>query len=120
MLVSVQTLQLHDVTHCFHITADCQKIAKKLCSQISKETKCVKSLLDEYHACHVVESSSCELSLSEALDPVLIRIHLTSYSDTVTDEKLEIIQAYLIVCPGCEEVAMLREDAKNMVCYYSR
>ena len=103
--------------------ADGQKIAKKLCTQITKETKRVKALLDEYRACHVVDPSLCELSLSQALDPIFVRTLLTSLSDVataVTAEKLEAIQAYLMVSRSREEVAMLREDAKNVVSYYNR
>ena len=107
----------------FNLIADVHKIAKNLCTQITKETKHVKVLLNKYHACHVVDPSLCELSLSQALDPIFVRTLLTSPSDVataVTSEKLEAILAYLMVSRSCEKVAMLREDAKNVVSYYNR
>ena len=124
MLVNAQKRLFSCVMHFFlNLIADGQKIAKKLCTQITKETKRVKALLDEYHACHVVDPSLCELSLSQALDPIFVRTLLTSLSDVataVTAEKLEAIQAYLMVSRSHEEVAMLKEDAKNVVSYYNR
>ena len=45
-----------------------QKIAKILCTQISKETRRIKSLLEECNACQVIDGAG-EMSLTDALDP---------------------------------------------------
>ena len=107
----------------FFIITDGQKIAKKLCTQISKETKRVKILLEEYHSCHFLLQMPSEISLSDALNPSFVRTLLASFSDvptTVTADKLEAIQAYLMASRSREEVSMLREDVVNIVSYYDK
>ncbi len=64
-----------------------------------------------------------EISLSDALNPSFVRTLLASFSDvptTVTADKLEAIQAYLMASRSREEVSMLREDVVNIVSYYDK
>lgn len=102
---------------CYYV--DGQKIAKKLCLQITRETKAVKSLLEE-HAC---QSSSREMiTLAEALDPSIFQARIGSWAgnSAVTGDQQEAIQAYLTLSRSIEELTMLKDDAHNMVLYYER
>lgn len=98
---------------CIH-TIDGQKIAKKLCSQISKETKQIKLFLEEFNACQG------DMSLSEAQDPMLIQARLKSAGHVCVEggEKHEILQAYLAYCRSKEELVLLEREARNVVSYY--
>ena len=61
------------------------------------------------------------MSLTDAPDPVHMRTRLKSFNyaaNTTSEEKLQAIQAYLVLCRSNEEVMMLKEDAKNVVDYY--
>ena len=48
---------------------DGQKIAKKLATQVTKETNSVKSLVYEYNALTRAGGESSEIGITEALDP---------------------------------------------------
>ncbi len=108
----------------YYNNIDGQKIAKKLCSQVSKETKVIKCLLEEYHACQsVCDDSSDIISLSEALDPLSIRVRVESFNALATTgdrNKEEAIQSYLILCRSKEEINFLKDDALNVIRYYER
>ena len=56
---------------CLFYTIDGQKIAKRLCLQIKKETKTIKSLLAEYDACQSISNSSSNefITMEDALSP---------------------------------------------------
>lgn len=101
--------------------SDGQKIAKKLSIQISKETKGIMKLLQQYNACHDIESS---LAINEALDPSLISIKLQKYGTSghmIADgKKRDVIDAYLMYTRCQEEIQLLMDEAKNVVEYYDR
>ena len=59
-----------------HFYTDGQKIAKKLCAQIKKESREVLFMLGEYNA--VQESPADVLCSSEAYDPCALRLRLQS------------------------------------------
>ena len=69
------------------LNADGQKIAKRLSSQIIKETSNLKKLVLEYNARTIPDP---ELSIEAAIDP-----HSTLFVSSVTKRKRDIIQAYL-------------------------
>lgn len=97
-----------------------QKIAKKLCSQITKETATLQSLMVEYNACRASET---ELDLPDVLNPTVIESRLQSkgtWCSLASGEKREIIDSYLLLCRCKEEIAMLQEDIKNAVSYYTQ
>ena len=104
--------------------ADGQKIAKKISSQISKETKIIKSLLNQIHACQPLdESSSGYITLSEALDPSAIQSRLQIYGTwhTIAEgKKRDAIDAYLSYCRSVEEIKMLKDEAENVITYYEQ
>ena len=117
------------VTDFYH--SDGQKIANKLCAQILKETKSLKSLTQEYNACDSANNleTSDAITLSEALDPSSVETRLgefgsgyktiaTGYKMMSTGRKRQILDAYLEVCRSIEEISMLKEEAKNLVVYY--
>ena len=97
---------------------DGQKIAKKLCNQIGKETKAVKTLLQEYNAC----SDGHNIDLSEALDPCKIEGRLRGYQSwcatVATGTKRQIMDAYLGLCRSDEEICILQQEAKNLLHSY--
>ena len=106
---------------CFNHTEG-QKIAKKLSTQISKEGKSIRSLLEEYNACRLTsDTDSAEFTISDVFDPSILESKLQSlgiWCSSASGERREIIDSYLILCRCKEEIAMLQEDAKNVVSYY--
>ena len=107
---------------CLHFYTDGQKIAKKLCAQIKKESREVLSMLGEYNA--VQESPADVLCSSEAYDPCALRLRLQSLGlQTIgarLQERQEIMQAYLTLSRSIEEMELLKEDIKNVVSYYQK
>ena len=105
-----------------HFYTDGQKIAKKLCAQIKKESREVLSMLVEYNA--VQESPADVLCSSEAYDPCALRLRLQSLGLQTTgarlQERQEIMQAYLTLSRSIEEMELLKEDIKNVVSYYQK
>lgn len=104
---------------------DGQKIAKKLCTQISRETKSLKSLLREYNACDYVSDTSLlndSVTISEALEPSLIEVRLKGfgswYNTVATGKKRQIIYAYLGLCRSTEEISILKQESRNLVVFY--
>ena len=101
-----------------------QKIAKKLSLQISKETKCTKSFLEEYNACESFgEASADRIDLPQALDPSNIGERLQKFGVWCTvyvasGQRREIMDAYLALCRSKEDICMLKEEAENAVAYY--
>lgn len=110
------------ITLKFHTITDGQKIAKKLCVQISKETRTIRSLLADYHACQSNTEVSCDfISLSEALDPCAVGDKLQVvgvWCSISTGDRRAIIDAYLTLCRSKEEISMLTEEARNVTVYY--
>ena len=99
---------------------DGQKIAKKLCSQISQETKQTKSLLEEYDACQC--DPTTKVVLSEALDPSALGARLASLgiwtATTASGKRHDAIQAYLALSRSKEEILMLNDEANNVFHFY--
>ena len=110
------------ITLKFHTITDGQKIAKKLCVQISKETRTIRSLLADYHACQSNTEVSCDfISLSEALNPCAVGDKLQVvgvWCSIATGDRQAIIDAYLTLCRSKEEISMLTEEARNVTVYY--
>ena len=106
-----------------YLFADGQKIAKKLCTQITKETKVIKSLLPEYNACQATigEDSSALLSMEEVLDSSLLSMILrphSNFSNIPSKTKQEIMDASLHMERASEEITMLEKEMSNMISYY--
>ena len=109
--------------HCivYYIIISLLKIAKKLCNQITKETKSLKALLYKYNAFDEVPN----ITLAEAQDPLRIEERLRDFgcwhsSVLATGKKRQIIDAYLSLCRSNEELFMLEEEAASMTTYYEK
>lgn len=101
---------------------DGQKIAKKVSLQIGAETKRLKALLEDYKACLPVDECP-ELTENEVFDPTIIEHKLQElgvWCDTITGERREAMDAFLMLQRSEEDLCMLREEAQNVVHYYSR
>ena len=105
------------------IIVDGQRIAKKLSSQIAKETKIIRGLLDEYCVCQAGDTSHV-LSLQDALDPHLVGSRLQQMgifcSTIASGQKREVIDCYLSLCRSKEEIVMLKQEAEYLVLYYKK
>ena len=87
--------------------------------QISKETKSLKSFLEQYNSS--VAESLDKLTLVEALDPALVNTKLEAFGvsyTTTTKKKRDIIDAYLTLCRSKEEIVMLKQECNNLISYY--
>ena len=91
------------------LNADGQKIAKRLSSQITKETSNLKKLVLEYNARTIPDP---ELSIEAAIDP-----HSTLFVSSVTKRKQDIIQAYLRKKRSEEEIELLKSEMKQTLHY---
>ncbi len=49
---------------------DGQKIAEKVSSQISKETKLIRSMVEDYNACSIEGDSQPAIMAEEVLNPI--------------------------------------------------
>lgn len=104
----------------FFIDTDGQKIAKKLCLQISKETKGIQTLVKEYNALNI-NSDNKDISHAESLDPLEIQGRLQksgSWSAIADGEKRGIIDHYLMYCRCEEEQCLLLSEVDCVVNYY--
>ena len=120
---------MHTHTHtsvtdaCLFYTIDGQKIAKRLCLQIKKETKTIKSLLAEYDACQSISNSSSNefITMEDALSPSVIkeRLQRNKYWSTLfSGKEREVIDAYLMFCRSVEELEIIKEESRNVILYY--
>ena len=104
--------------------AEGQKIAKKLSSQINKESITLQSLLEEYNACGASNDSySGHLCLPDVFNPSVVEAKLQSsgiWCSLAAGDKREIIDSYLVLLRCREEIEMLQEDADNVIAYYTR
>ena len=101
---------------------DGQKIAKKLATQVTKETNSVKSLVYEYNALTRAGGESSEIGITEALDPHNIEGQITEFSSVcntvASGRKRQIMDAYLSLCRSKEEVSLLKNECCNICRYY--
>lgn len=86
--------------------------------------KQIRSLLEEYNACLLPADESFEsLTLSEALDSSSVGARLQrlgSWGTIACGKRREIIDTYFSLCRSNEEIAMLEEDARNIILYYEK
>ena len=93
-----------------YMFVDGQKIAKKLCTQIAKETREIRSLLQELIT--IQDSLQADaMCTSEALDRSVLRLRLQSplgmrATGERLEERREIIQAYLTVARSMDELEL--------------
>jgi hypothetical protein len=96
-----------------------QKIAKKLSTQVSKETRNMKGLLEEYDACQAIASgNSGNLTLPDVLDPSALAKMLNPKLTAYKPDRQEIINAYIMLTRSKEEMEMLQREMGNVLHYY--
>ena len=107
---------------------DGQKIAKKLSIQITKETKQLQELVQEYNA-YLTLCSNTHLQpitdMQEAKDPSMLQSKVTStavlhkhHGTLSSAKKLDIINAHLMVARAKEEMLLLKAEMFNTIMYY--
>ncbi len=103
---------------------DGQKIAEKVSSQISKETKLIsRSMVEDYNACSIEGDSQPAIMAEEVLNPITFEDKLQVlgvWCQGTEPEKREMMDSYLKLCRSIEELCMLTEEVKNMVIFYEQ
>ena len=109
------------ILHLLSTVVDGQKIAKKLSRQVTNETKRLRVLLEEYNICQlIVNSSSTQITLDEALDPTVLSSKLGVHADTtVSKPHQDIIEAYLQMKCSNEEILLLEKEMANTIQFYA-
>ena len=102
---------------------DGQKIAKKLSTSISKETRAAKRLLDEYvAAAYEIDKSKPLPSVQEVLslnsDFWMSRHHVSTSDSIPWKTKEELVQTYLLIKRCEEEKSMLTADMISTLKYW--
>ena len=109
----------YKATFLFCTPTEGQKIAKTLSLQISKETKTLKALLQEFNACQTVTTgNSSTLKMGDVLDSSILSQKLQLNLHGYTSDKQEIINAYLLMTRSGEELEMLQVEMINVIQYY--
>ncbi len=105
------------------LLVDGQKIAK-VSSQISSETRIIRTLLEDYSACLSVDDAHVQsLTIGEVLDPSVVEARLQalgiwSQAMVYHGERREVMEAYLMLCRSNEELHLLKEEINNVVSFY--
>ena len=104
---------------CHLLLVDGQKIAKKLSRQVTSETKRLRTLLEEYNICQlVVNGSSTQITLDEALDPEVLSSKL--HADTTSSKPhQDILEAYLQMKRSNEDIVLLESEMANTIHFYA-
>lgn len=100
--------------------ADGQKIAKKLSAQLTKETRNLKGLLEEYNACKTISTGSNlpHLEITDVLESSSLAKILNPTLITYKPDRQEIINSYLMLTRSCEEIKMLQGEMENVLHYH--
>ena len=103
-----------------------KKIAKKLSIQITKETKQLQVLVQEYNTCLTLCNNTHlqQIDMQEVKDPSVLQSKLTlttvlHHGTLSSSKKLDIINAHLMVTRAKEEMLLLKEQMFNTLMYYN-
>lgn len=96
---------------------DGQKIAKRISSQIRRESRKVKKLVEEYNATSFLTESASEITVQTALNPDELML-LADTTNMATGVKHDIVHAYLQKVRSSEEIEILKEDMRNTLHYF--
>ena len=109
----------------FCFNADEQKIAKKLCCSIAKESKRIRILLEDYNAAaYELQSEESTVSLADVLSLGFDFWTHASHSNCSSGEdipwkvKEEICQVFLMIQRSDKELVMLKADMLSTVAYW--
>ena len=87
--------------------------------QITKETRKLKALLQEYNACNTaVNDGYKSLSVEDVLDSSKLAYVLNPKLSAYSAEKKELIDAYLLLKRSIEEKELIQSEMKNVILYY--
>ena len=88
---------------------------------MTNETKRLRVLLEEYNICQlIVNSSSTQITLDEALHPIVLSSKLGVHADTtVSKPHQDIIEAYLQMKRSNEEILLLEKEMANTIQFYA-
>ena len=87
--------------------------------QITKETRKLKILLEEYNACNATVSDSYEyVSFEDMLDSSKVAQILNLKLSIYSANEQELIDAYLRLKRSIEEKELIRSEIKNVISYY--
>ncbi len=110
---------------------DGQKIAKQLSISITKETKTIRKLLNDYNTTlGLTDGESRQVTLQEVLSPdsefwssqtLLLPVSesMSSHSSISWEKKKEMTQAYLLIKRSNEELCLLSEEKQNTIDYWT-
>ena len=84
---------------------------------MSKETRNLKGLLEEYNACQTIANSG-NLTLPDVLDSSTLADMLNSKLTAYKPDRQEIINAYVMLTRSHEEMEMLQGEMGNVLHYY--
>jgi len=96
-----------------NVITDGQKIAKKLCSQITSETKGIKALLPEYNACLLASGVMETLDIKQALDPTELSTLVPSTFSLASGSKRVLIDSFIMMKRSEEELKLLEIEMEN-------
>lgn len=109
-----------------NILSDGQKIAKRLSSSITKETRKTKELLEEYNTIssqlstqYVPTSASEAFSTTSDFWHSLSPIAQTS-STVPSNTQRDIVESYLLFRRSNEELQLLKQEMHNVISYWTR
>ena len=107
---------------CSPCTLDGQKIAKRLATNIAKETRTVKKLLEDYNiASSVVTASFTPYTLNDILSPesnFWQRLTFNPHCKEIPwNVQKDIMSAYVLIKRTEEELSLLSEEMENVLLY---
>ena len=105
----------------FVFLLDGQKIAIKLSKQVGKQTKQLKSLVQEYGVCLPDDDSAAAITMEEVLDTIKLEERLRVlgvWCLGTVPEKREAMDAYLMLSRSREEQSMLKHELQRVISFY--
>ena len=88
---------------------------------MTNETKKLRTLLEEYNICQlIVNGTSTQITLDDALDPTALSSKLGVHADTpLSKPHQDIIEAYLQMKRSNEEIVLLEKEMANTIQFYA-
>lgn len=97
---------------------DGQKIAKRVSSQINKETRKLKKLVKEYNGGSILPEMTMQTALNPDETAIDSDLHVRANSTQIsTKDKNDLVHAYLKKIRSSEEIAILKDELKNSLDY---
>ena len=101
------------------VFADGQRIAKRVSSQINKETRKLKKLVIEYNKDSVLPEMTMQTALNPDETNAETDVHVcATHIQMDTKDRNDIIHAYLKKIRSSEEIAILKDEVKSSLDYF--